>query len=1219
MLQKRHIEFLLWVLFLSSLGWGLFSQLTLRQTKDAYLSDAAKKFERYLNQESRAFENWLLEFKKEGINPSSFIAQQDFIANHPIGGYWLVFKNDKAVYWSSNRISPSEIRAFEAKEGLIELSNGVFHAQKVSFGDTLTGIYLILIKDRFSFENQFLNNKFAISFDGIDEIRMRDAKRSAQKVRAPSGITLFTITLHANRSSLLLSSHEHDSGLAFLMAILFAVMLFFMKIEEEQVHKRPFRTFLELVTSLIVIRVLLFVYHDKIGLQSVELFDPTLFASHWLLPSLGDLLLHLSVILLAIIYLFRFRVIYDKVFVDLLPTLRSLPIQFVLILLTVLFFLVSLLVSRDLVFSSEIPIGLDQLFDFNAYTYLTLGLYVLFIWINVASFYFLSKYVLWQMTPFRLLMNYTAAFCLIYFMFSFTGEIVWLRSYYIQWLVLGLLLYFFRTRWVQRFRLFNVLLVLWSLFIGYQVSEALFRRQTEQARFLARKIFAPEDRVAVYALLDLIPRLQTDELLKRYADRSYELDDNFRNRLVYKYLQGYLDRYTLSELKIITGGEEISGPQLQDMSLQLELNKLQLIKQYRQNARLGYSLRIPFITSYERVDTLSIRLLQKSLASESPFPALLLEGDGGNQAPPLGTRSFAYYDNNLLVQQGGKFPYALIDDKWRNFEGEFNLHQEAGHWHFIYRPDSLNVIVVSFVGGGFFAFFSVSAALFLLSIVVVFLLSRLFKVLTNPATSLRLSYRNRIEISLLGSVVVIMIVVGYITITYTVLRNRNVKIEFIANRMQDIASSVENSLEDGFRANRLSDYQRLGLNQLASSYGADFSLFNLSGQLVYSSQEKLYEKKLVSELMEPAAFQALSRERKTVHIQDERIGDFKFVSAYLPLRNSKNEVVALFNMPSFSTEQELRNDLNAYLGNLISLYILILLTAGSLTLWLAERITSPLRLLTQVIQRTKVGEQTRMPDWKREDEIGIMIRSYNQMLQQLDDNARLLARSERESAWREMARQIAHEIRNPLTPMKLKLQRLRRDWTENRERFDTNYVKESGLVLEQIDILAAVASEFSSFAQVTVGEKKPFDLLENLEQVVGLYSSQARVVLENKCDDKTYPVYGDAQQVQRVFQNLVKNGIQAVPEDRAAEITIRLSKDKGNFVVDVLDNGNGILLEDRQKIFQPNFTTKSSGMGLGLAIVRKIIEQNDAEIGFETVIGKGTRFFVRFRIYQPEE
>ena len=419
MINRKHIEYGLWVLFLSALSWGIFSQLTLKQQSSAYLSDAAARFERYLRNAEGEFEIWFSDYSKKKLNPADFSAQLDYCQAQPLPGYWMLVQDKQVIFWNNNRIGQQELNDIPRNNGLVELNNGVFYCKTVTLNDTVIGRYLIPLRDRYSIENKYLRNDFSLHFDGIADIRMLSAQRSGQQVKGTDGSVLFTIALNSGQRSLLLASHEYDSGIAFLLAILFAILLFFIKIDEQQVKNRPYRGLLEFVLVLGVIRFLLFRFRDKTGLQAVELFDPQIFASHWLLPSLGDLVLHLGVILMVIAYLFRYRAVYDKVFVALQPKFKLLPVQLLFTLLTVLFFMVSLLISRDLVFSSDIPIGLDQFFDFNLYTYLAVLLYILFICVNVATFYFLSKYILWQMSASRLLLMYGATIGLIWFMFSF--------------------------------------------------------------------------------------------------------------------------------------------------------------------------------------------------------------------------------------------------------------------------------------------------------------------------------------------------------------------------------------------------------------------------------------------------------------------------------------------------------------------------------------------------------------------------------------------------------------------------------------------------------------------------------------------------------------------------------------------------------------------------------------------------------------------------------
>lgn len=1219
-------EWGLWGIFLFSLLFGVYSQLSVKKPTAEYLKFASQKLERYMRQEANAFDRWVKTAEKSKAE-DGFESLQSLHNKQPLNGFLKVYSGDSLLFWNSNR--PFMQRDSLAGPGFKSFEN-VFAYQLLRQRGNVTWVYAIPIRDNYSYENKFIQNQYFLQFDAVDQLRILPIGGVGQPVIGPDKQVAFHVGVRANASFVNIPTNEKRSGFSFLLAIAVAILLFFLRTERKQVLQKPWYSLLEFVLPVILIRILLFNYREELGLSALPLFDPTIFASHWLLPSFGDLLLHLGVLVLFLVFLYRYRDVYHARRLDVERVLSNWPSTFLVSLLVLMFFLVSLLVCRDLVFSSDIPIGIDEVFEFNVYTYLALFTYVLFICLNAASFYLLFKYRWRQLSALKVFLLYVLVMLTIAWLFSFTGERVWLRKYTIWWFVLGAVVFWLRFQ-VWRFRqTYYLIVACWSLFVGYQVSEALFRKQIEKARFTARKIYAPNDATAVYLLLDLVPRIQEDPVLRSQNISSNEEAQRQQVRLGYEYLKGYLEKYLISEVFWFPG-PPISAEQQEMVAEELQqLDRFSMLRQFKQNARQGYTLRVPYQSASNTIDTLVLRLLQKSLKPESPFPNLLIEGDLVERAK-FSSFSFAVYEQNQLIQQGGKYPYQLIDNSWKNSEGEFNLIQLDGLSHFIYRPDDANIIVVSFAAAGWVRPLSVASGFLILCLLVLFLVNRLVATKANWRQFMRLSYRNRIEIALIGSVLAIMLLIGYITITYTVLRSKANTEEAVTNRLQDIQAAVEGGLRLKPGPLQISPAQRSELNQVAGNLQADFSVFDLSGKLLFSSQTKLFERGLQGDYMHPSAFFELARMQRTIFLQNEQIGSFAFKSAYVPLRDNKSQLVGILNMPSFDTDTMERAELNEFVGNLISLYFIILLLAGVVVFWLAERITSPIQLLTQVILRTKMGMRGEMPHWKREDEIGVLISSYNEMVKELDQSAVLLARSERESAWREMARQIAHEIRNPLTPMKLKLQRMLRDFTENPNRFADRFKGEAGLVLEQIDVLAAVAGEFSSFAQVQVGEKSVFDLRENLISVIRLYEHQGVIKLQDSVGESgtatgsdtfmhakttTCLVFGDSMQVQRVFQNLIKNGLQAVPEDRTPEIRVRLYQEGNSWGVDITDNGTGIQIENREKIFQPNFTTKSSGMGLGLAIVKKIIEQNEGQIGFETTEGAGTRFYVRFPVYQ---
>jgi nitrogen fixation/metabolism regulation signal transduction histidine kinase len=234
-------------------------------------------------------------------------------------------------------------------------------------------------------------------------------------------------------------------------------------------------------------------------------------------------------------------------------------------------------------------------------------------------------------------------------------------------------------------------------------------------------------------------------------------------------------------------------------------------------------------------------------------------------------------------------------------------------------------------------------------------------------------------------------------------------------------------------------------------------------------------------------------------------------------------------------------------------------------------------------------------------------------------SAELLARSERESAWREMAKQIAHEIKNPLTPMKLNIQHLQRAKGEGKEYY--KYIERvTTMLIEQIDNLSNIATEFSNFAKIPTARNQVFKLAEQLQKVIDLYETHDTVNIDfspNGLED--LDVNADREQLSRAIINLIKNAIQSIPEGRNGRISIVLSRRDHMAVIAISDNGSGIAVDLRDKLFSPSFTTKTSGMGLGLAIVKNIVENFSGKIWFETELKKGTTFFLEIPVYEKKE
>ena len=249
----------------------------------------------------------------------------------------------------------------------------------------------------------------------------------------------------------------------------------------------------------------------------------------------------------------------------------------------------------------------------------------------------------------------------------------------------------------------------------------------------------------------------------------------------------------------------------------------------------------------------------------------------------------------------------------------------------------------------------------------------------------------------------------------------------------------------------------------------------------------------------------------------------------------------------------------------------------------------------------------------------MLVAEYNKMIRQLEESAQLLARSERESAWREMAKQIAHEIKNPLTPMKLSIQYLQRALDEDSPNTKELAGRVSKTLIEQIDNLSEIATAFSSFAKMPKAKNEVMDLVEVVNGVVDLFKKEENVTIQMTNYTEKAIIYADKNQLISAFNNLVKNATQAIPEDRDGKIDVIVLEEYGHFKVVVMDNGSGIPEHQQDKVFVPNFTTKNSGTGLGLAITKRVVESARGRIWFESTENKGTTFYVELPMYNEED
>lgn len=406
--------------------------------------------------------------------------------------------------------------------------------------------------------------------------------------------------------------------------------------------------------------------------------------------------------------------------------------------------------------------------------------------------------------------------------------------------------------------------------------------------------------------------------------------------------------------------------------------------------------------------------------------------------------------------------------------------------------------------------------------------------------------------------------------------------------------------------------------EFADVHRLSVNLYDLNGNLLISSTEERFDNLGFDIEMDYTVLKQLSTGTDRPAIE-KTIDNQDFYLVYWYLTDFFNRKIAIVNV-KYDKKNIDDGELKRFLGQLTQIYILLFLGAAFLAYFLSNYITKSLQKIGSRMKVIDLSKENQPIEWQGNDEIGSLVKQYNRMLGQVKSSADMLAKSEREIAWREMAKQVAHEIKNPLTPMKLRVQHLQRSLSEDPERAQEQMDKFAVTMIDQIDTLSSIATEFSHFAKMPRAVNDKLDLITAIKGVQELFSNtpNCEVELEINSSDPSL-VYADKDQLGRVLNNLVKNAVQATEEKTNGKIKIVLIEEDESYLISVKDNGKGISDELREKIFVPNFTTKSTGAGLGLAMVKNIVIQAEGEIWFDSVINQGSTFYVRLPIYNKRK
>lgn len=487
----------------------------------------------------------------------------------------------------------------------------------------------------------------------------------------------------------------------------------------------------------------------------------------------------------------------------------------------------------------------------------------------------------------------------------------------------------------------------------------------------------------------------------------------------------------------------------------------------------------------------------------------------------------------------------------------------------------------------------------------------MFENLKIPLFSLR--------IRIFLSMVVLIIVASLLLITISIIQYKNAAKEYNQKRIENKELFVKkhiNYILSNTSVPLTNENIKLifkdKIHEISDIQNAQINIYDLDGKLLKSSKDSFSIEAKLPDVPKFIVRLVLSSIDKR-YVEVKTINGLKYRSSYSLIKNKKRKPIGILNLPNIPDDEYYEKELNDFLIRLAQVYSFMIVIAFALAYFLSTFITKPINDFAEKLRDTNLNRKNqKIPFSAKIKEISILMTAYNRMTEELEKNAIKLAQNERDLAWREMAKQIAHEIKNPLTPMRLTVQNFQRRFNPA----DGNSIQKlndfSESLIQQIDTMSSVASAFSNFASMPAQQNELLDVVEIVELTLDIFNEEY-ITFESQ--EKEIVSKMDRTQLIRIITNLVKNAIQAIPDyQENKRVLVRIKRELNNIIITIQDNGTGIESQHINNIFDPKFTTKNSGMGLGLGIIKNIIENYNGTITFETELGKGTIFTVSLPI-----
>ena len=1086
-------------------------------------------------------------------------------------------------------------------------------------GSSLYGI--LKLTDRYPIINNFLESQWAPSIFPIKDLQIFGPAVLKGEPIVANGKTVFKILPE--------KPEVHESVLSLFLLSAGVVLLFIAVWRVKVFFERSFGYDLALCIlfiGLLGIRLGMIAINLPALYFPSDVFDPKKFASSSLNASLGDLFLNATVLLILVVYMF----LNFRKFKFVRWMLQSSDIQrYIAGAVCLLMCFLGLLFPYDFVeaiyHNSNLSLDITQSISFDAVRVTALaavltGCVTSFLFIHI--FFSLANH-LFEGRSLSFFVGLLIASLLFLLQFYVTGRNLSATmllgiAFFSVLKISGLTTGAFRVS----FRLFIYLIFSVSIFSfqnAWAVRTFYKERQVQDQFRFGKDFLTGRDVLGEYLLDQARQRIAKDQFIQTRMASLFLNKSAVADKIRRVYLNNYFDRYEITITTRNEGYKLTLQPKENADSVRSPAGKNFQPTDYKGisytnasdgNAIKRYHVVIPVY--YQRpVGAIELDLSLKRVIPDNVYPELLVD-NRFNQIYRNRDFSYAVFTNGKLVSSFGPF----------NYERDFQIDRtesaalfdkgiaDNNYFHIGIEDQDGPVAIVSaatYAGSYLITNFSFW---FVLLLGLLFIGQGTFGMYAYSKGE-KVNYTTRIQLFIFLAFLLPVLAVSITTLTLIGRSNEeaitNNFLERSITISQRIASLISNDSTKTINESNLENW----IEENAASSKTDISVYSPDGKLMATSQPALFEDQLISPLMDRGAWIKIVLQREVQTVTNEQIGKLQYSCAYSSVLSPETgKLAAIVGLPFFESATFLQRSQSRILSNILIVFVLVFILFSLLSFWASSNLTFPIRFITRTLGQTTLTGQNKPLQWNSSDEIGMLVKEYNRMVENLDESKRALAQSEKETAWREMAKQVAHEIKNPLTPMKLTLQQMEQALKSGNLPIEKSQ-KSVDVLLKQVDILNQIAASFSTFASMPSSLPQKTDLNELLSGAVQLFDAETRGRVNYQPAENTPIVSVDATSFSRAISNIIINAFQSKKEGLdMVTITIRATIQESDVVISIQDNGKGMTREIQENVFQPHFTTKKSGSGLGLAMAMQIVRQAGGRIWFESMDNQGSTFFI---------